>query len=55
MEYYIYNNLNDITYLSELIPPLLAFTRKQGGGLIHTATYVHLRSISCVFIKNENN
>jgi hypothetical protein len=34
MEYYINKNVDDITYLSELIP-LLAFARKQGG-LIRT-------------------
>ncbi len=31
MEPYIKNNVNDITYKSELIPP--AFLRKQEGGI----------------------
>jgi hypothetical protein len=31
MESYINNNVNDITYQSELIPP--AFLRKQEGGI----------------------
>jgi hypothetical protein len=31
MEPYINDNLSDITYLSELIPP--AFLRKQEGGI----------------------
>ena len=31
MEPYIKGNINDITYMSELIPP--AFLRKQEGGI----------------------
>ena len=38
MEQYIKDNLSDITYVSELIPPRSCIA----GGLIRTITYVHL-------------
>jgi len=48
MGHYIKDNLNDITYKSELIPP--AFLRKQEGGINSYSNLCSLHSISCVLI-----
>ena len=58
MEQYINNgnNLSDITYVSELIPPS-CFRKKAGGINSHSDLY-SLRSISRVLIKktlDKNN
>ncbi len=54
MENYIKNNINDITYLSELTQPFwvvnLSVYRTKRAGLNSHSNLCSLRSISCVLI-----